>query len=386
MNAKKQALLTLTATAVGMLAGCSWFGSEEPVRPVSPLQDIASPVTAQIAWTKDTGSGSEGLRLVPAWAGGRLFVADKSGVVMALDANGGGTLWSQDTDARVTGGVGAGAGLVLVGTAEGRVIALEQATGAERWRQDVSSEVLAAPAAARDVVVVRTNDGKVVGLGAADGAERWSYEREVPVLSLRGAAAPVIAGDYVICGLDSGKLVSLDLATGRAVWDVTIAFPSGRSDLERVVDIDAEPLVAGDALFVTAFQGGMAGVSLTTGAIGWTHPFSSYTGFSADRRALYASDENGFVWSVEPASGEARWTQKALSGRHLSGTATAGGWVVVGDLEGYVHWLDSETGAIAGRTKVVDSPIVARPLVAADGLVYVLGSEGELAALRPPVK
>jgi len=385
MNALMTTAKALALMAVGTVSGCSWFGSEEPVIPVSPLQDIANPVAAGVLWTRDTGKGSEYTFLRPAWAGGRLFAADSTGIVTAHSADNGATVWSRDTDVRITGGVGAGAGLVLVGTAEGQVLALDQASGAERWRQDVSSVVLAPPAAAGDVVVVRTNDGKVLGLGAADGALRWTYEREVPVLSLRGAASPVIVRDQVICGLDSGKLVSLDLATGRAVWEVTIAFPTGRSDLERVVDIDADPLVIGEAVFVNAYQGGMAAVSLERGSIGWTRQFSTHTGLAADRKGLYATDEKSYVWAVDPITGEPRWTQKALSGRRLSGPVAAGGWVAVGDLEGYVHWLDADTGEVAGRTKVADSPIAVTP-VAVNDRIYVSATEGELAGVRPPAR
>jgi outer membrane protein assembly factor BamB len=373
--------------AVGLLgtclAACDWFTSGEPVRPVSPLPSIAVPVQGNVLWTRDLGGKASSGRLQPALQGDRIYVASGNGIVAGLDARSGGVAWQSDVDARITGGVGVGAGLVLTGTAEGRVIALDSGTGAERWRSELSSEILSSPAANRGVVVARTNDGKVIGLGAGDGQRLWSFEREVPVLSLRGSASPVIVGDEVICGLDGGKLVNLQLATGRPLWEIAVAYPTGRSDLDRVVDIDGEPLVAGEGIFVATYQGYLSAVSRTTGTVAWSIPFSSYSGLAASADTLFATDDLDHVWAIEPSTGKVRWTQKTLSGRRLSGPAAIGGWVAVGDLEGYVHWLDDATGEIRGRNRIGDSPITGS-LVAGSGAVYGIGSEGEIGAVSPP--
>ena len=367
------------------LTACDWFTSGQPVRPVSPLPSIASPVAGGLLWMRDLGGKASSGRLQPVLQGDRLFVAAGSGVIAALDARSGGVAWQSDVNARVTGGVGVGAGLVLAGTAEGRVIALDRDTGVERWRSELTSEVLSAPAASQGVVVARTNDGKIVGLGAGDGQRLWSFEREVPVLSLRGSASPVISGDEVICGLDGGKLVNLQLATGRPLWEIAVAYPTGRSDLDRVVDIDGEPLVAGGGIFVATYQGYLSAVDRATGKIAWSIPFSSYSGFSASSDTLFATDDLDHVWAIEPATGDVRWTQKALSGRRLSGPAAVGSWVAVGDLDGYVHWLDDSTGEVRGRDRIGDSPITGR-LVAGGGAVFGAGSEGEIGAVRAPAR
>ena len=373
------------ALMAASLAGCSWLSSGEPVRPPSPLPEIAGPVQGDVLWTRDLGGEADNGRLQPVREGDRLFVASGNGIIAALDIRNGGVAWQSDVDARITGGVGVGSGLVLAGTAEGRVIALDQSTGAERWRTELSSEVLATPVASGRTVVARTNDGKVVGLAAADGQRLWSFEREVPVLSLRGSASPVISGNSVICGLDGGKLVNLDISSGLPLWEVAVAYPTGRSDLDRVVDIDGDPLVAGDAVFVATYQGYLAAVNLQTGAMGWSTPFSSYSGFAADSSTLFASDDLDHVSAIDPGTGSVRWTQKQLGGRRLSGPVAAGGWVAVGDLEGYVHWLDAATGDIRGRSKVTGSPVVGR-LVAYGGTVYALGAEGEVGAVRVPAR
>ena len=368
---------------LAITSGCGWLAPEKPSRPVAELKDIANPVQAARLWSRDTGKGGEGTQLTPALQGGRLYVADAAGAVMSCEASSGNLIWSADLDTDITGGVGVGAGLVFAGTANGRLVALDAATGAERWSSQLSSEVLSVPVAAQNIVVVRTSDGKIVGLDAVNGGEVWSYEREVPVLSLRGSASPVIVDGQALCGLDGGRLVNLDLMSGQPVWDVAISYPTGRTDLERVVDIDAPPLVVGQSVFVASFQGAMAALDLATGGRGWTRPFSTYTPLAAGPQGLYASDEYGHVWAIMPSTGETLWQQKALSGRLLSAPAVVGRWLVVGDLEGYVHWLDSATGEVVGRTEAADSRIVAQPLVQGDQ-VFVMASEGELIALRAP--
>ena len=369
--------------ASAAISGCSWLAPEEPVQPVSPLEQITAPVQGQLLWSRDIGGDTEFDTLRPSLENGRILIASEKGVVASVDAVTGSLAWQQDIDARISGGVGAGMGLALVGTPEGVLVALDQQTGAERWRQSLTSALIAAPAAGQGIVVARTNDGKIVGLSAADGSPVWTFEREVPVLSLRGESSPVVAGTQVLCGLDVGKVVALDISTGRPDWEATVAYPTGRSDLDRVVDIDGDPLVAGDAVFVTSYQGYMTAISRSTGGAGWSIPFSSYTGLAADSRTLYASDDRGYLWAIDPSTGNVLWTQKALSGRRLSMPAATGGWAAVGDLEGYLHWIEPETGEIRGRTRATGSEISQR-ILASGNVVYVTDIEGELVAVRAP--
>ncbi|RMG33816.1 MAG: hypothetical protein D6720_10730 [Gammaproteobacteria bacterium] len=229
--------------------------------------------------------------------------------------------------------------------------------------------------------MIRTIDGKVQGLDATTGEERWRYEREIPVLTLRGTGDPIISGDHVLCGMAGGKLVDLDLRTGAVHWDVTVSIPSGRSELERLADIDANPLVLGGLVFVATYQGEVAALEEDTGEILWRRKFSSYSGMAADRYNVYAADADGFVWALDADNGSARWRQEALKNRQLSDVAVLAGTVAVGDFEGYVHLLSSEDGSLVGRTRVGSAPITHGMLVA-DGVLYVMGDEGDLAALK----
>jgi outer membrane protein assembly factor BamB len=370
-----------------LLSGCgSWFGGAVVEPPAElPALDAQSQVQPRELWSRDVGVGTEQRRLSlrPWIEAGRVYVADSEGEVTVLEADTGKTVWQVDLDLPVSGGPGVGAGLVLVGTSDAELIALDQESGAEKWRARVSSEILAAPAAAINTVVVHTIDGKLFGLDAATGQETWRYEREVPVLTLRGSGAPVIDGTTVYCGLAGGKLLALELSSGVPVWEAAVSVPSGRSELERMVDIDGDPLLYGSAIFVATFQGEVAAIGQSSGNLLWRRKLSSYNGLAADWQNLYVSDALGHVWALDGYTGSARWRQEALYNRQLSAPAVVGNYVVVGDFEGYLHWLAPDDGRVVGRSRVGRDPISAAPRVN-DGVLYVLGDGGELAAIQPP--
>ena len=375
----------LAALALVSLGGCTtvtdWI-APAVIDPPAELQEIQERVAAQSVWSRSLGGTDEQrLNLVPEYSQGRLYVADADGTVSALDAQTGRSLWSVELDAPLSGGPGVGEGLVLLGTTDAEVIALSQADGSERWRARVSSEVLSTPVAAFGRVVARTIDGKVFGLDAATGEHKWRYEREIPILTLRGTGSPVISGSSVLCGMSGGRLLALDIESGDVVWDAIVAVPSGRTELERLADIDGDPLLMDGIAYVATYQGEVAAVGEHSGSLLWRRKFSSYAGMAADRYQVYASDADGFVWALDADNGSAGWRQEALRNRQLSDVATVGGLVAVGDFEGYVHFLSAEDGSLVGRTRVGSDPITKGMLVA-EGLLFVLGDGGKLEALR----
>lgn len=375
--------LLVLALAVG---GCStvsdWISPAEE-EPVAELQDIDAKVAVDQLWSADTGAGAgdKRLSLVPAYRDGRIYVADAEGHVSALDASSGRRIWRVDLDAPLSGGPGVGEGLVVVGTTDAEVIALSEKDGGVKWKAPASSEVLSTPAIAMGRVVVRTIDGKVDGLDALTGERKWRYERQIPVLTLRGTGSPVLSGDHVLCGMAGGKLVSLKVEDGTVLWDATVSVPSGRSELERLADIDGDPLVAGGIIYVATYQGEVAALEESSGALLWRRKFSSYSRMAADRYNVYAADADGSVWALDADNGTARWRQEALRNRQLSDVGLVSGIVVVGDFEGYVHFLSTEDGSLVGRTRVGSDPVTRGILVAGD-VLYVMGDGGELAALK----
>ena len=373
-----------------LLTGCSsfnpidWLSPDEVINPPSELVEMENRIGIRMLWQASVGNGAEGqlVKLAPYYQDGRLYVASHDGLVEVLEAASGAVVWKRETGLQISGGPGVGDGLVLLGSIDGELLALDADTGEERWRGRVSSEVLSIPRAGEGVVVVHTVDGKLFGLDAEDGSQRWLYDRSVPVLSLRGSGSPVISDGMVIAGFASGKLVALNLDSGDVVWEVTVTAPRGRSELERMVDIDGDPLVVDGVVYVASYNGELAAVSQDTGVVLWRRPMPAYAGAATDWVDLYITDSSGEVWALDPQNGAALWKNKKLKYRRLSAPAVLGDYVLVGDFEGYVHWLSREDGRLLARIRVGSAPISNRPLVV-DDVAYVYGDGGALAALAP---
>lgn len=367
------------------LAGCGTFSDylkgDDNAAPPTPLADIKTTLRVSTGWSENIGKSDKAMliNLRPAAADGRLYIASSGGQVSALDANTGKTLWRTQTSTRLGGGPGVGDGLVIVGSREGEVFALSATDGKELWHSRVTSEVLSVPAAASGVVVARAIDGRLFGLSAVDGKRLWTHDRTVPVLTLRGSSSPVLYRGLVVYGSDSGRLTALLLKKGFPVWERSIAFPSGRSELDRIVDIDGDPLILDDIVYAASYQGSIAALDIRTSKTLWKRNFSSFNGMSADKSNLYVTDDEGNVWALDRRSGASLWKQDQLLNRQVSGPAVLGEYVVVGDFEGYLHWMSVEDGRFVARIKVAGSGIDSQPL--SDGKqIYSYSKDGTLTA------
>ncbi|MCB1875896.1 MAG: outer membrane protein assembly factor BamB [Chromatiales bacterium] len=371
-----------------VLGGCStiggWFGEDDNAEPPTPLVDLVDPMSVTRLWSTSVGAGSEGKRvnLAPKLYGDRLYAADHEGKVVALNVADGSTAWDVDLDVEVVSGPAiAGGGLLVLGTANAGVIALESEDGSERWRGKATSLVLATAEGGGDMVVVRSVDGKLAGLEAGDGHRRWLFEQTVPVLSLRGVGTPVIYDDAVYVGFANGKFAALRTVDGSPLWESAITVPRGRSELARVVDVDADPVVRSDRIYAASYQGEVAALVRDTGIVLWRKEMSVVSGVEEFGGLVYVSDEFSDVQGLDADSGASLWKQDALHARALTGPVVDGDYLVVGDFEGWLHWLSREDGSIVARVQLDKSPIQTRPLVSGD-IVYAYGSEGDLAAYR----
>ncbi|WP_407315238.1 outer membrane protein assembly factor BamB [Pseudomonas sp. nanlin1] len=373
---KHAALLALALLA----AGCSSNSKKE--LPPAELTDFKEEVVLQKQWSRSIGDGQGETynMLVPAVEGEHIFAADVTGVVMALDRNNGDVVWKQDLELPVSGAVGVGYGLVMLGTLRGDVIALDSATGEKKWEAKVTSEVLAPPASNGDVVVVQTQDDRLIGLDAATGAQRWQYDSTPAVLTLRGTGAPLATNRLAIAGLSTGKVVALDISNGVPVWEARVAVPQGRSELDRVVDIDGGLLLSGGTLYVASYQGRMAGIDLESGRVLWQRDASSYAGVAQGFGSVYISLASGTVEGVDERSTTALWSNDSLARRQLSAPEVFSSYVAVGDMEGYVHLLSQVDGRFVGRERIDSDGLRARPLVV-ENTLYLYGNSGKLVAL-----
>lgn len=375
-------LFVLIAVTV-WLSGCSWLRGDDNTDPPAELTEIQTKVKLQQLWHKDVGTDidEQYLKLRPAIDGGRVFAADAKGRVTAYDEATGNEIWEVKTDIAISSGVGVGEGLVVVGSSEAQIVALDWRDGHEVWRTEVSSEVLSIPGANQGIVVIQSVDGKLTGLKASDGARVWVYERSVPVLSLRGTSSPVLVQGAVIAAGDNGKLAVVDLARGLVGWETSIAVPHGRSELERMVDIDSPPQVWGGTLYAVTYQGRVAAVEGNSGRILWARDMSSAVGLGVDFSNVYVTDDNSEVWALERDNSGSVWKQDKLKRRALTAPVAIGNYVAVADFEGYVHVLSRTNGEIVGRERA-DSKGVFAPLVVDGDTLFVYGNSGTLSAYK----
>lgn len=376
MRWKTAALLTLAVLA----AGCSSKDTKE-LEPAE-LTKFKSEISLKKEWSRSIGDGQGKTYnlLTPVVYGDQIYAADVEGLVVSMDRLTGKVNWKKKLDKPVSGAVGAGYGLVLVGTLRGEVLALDVSTGEERWRSQVSSEVLAAPAVNGDIVLVQTQDDRLIALEIDTGAQRWSYESSPAVLTLRGTGAPLLTNQLAVAGLSSGKVVALDTRRGLPVWEQRVAIPQGRSELERVVDIDGGLLLSGGTLYVASYQGRAAALELESGRVVWQRDASSYSGAALGYGSVYLSLADGTVEGIDERSTTALWRNESLARRQLSAPAVFSSYVVVGDIEGYLHLLSQVDGRFVARERIDSSGVRARPVVEGDWL-YAFGNDGKLVAL-----
>jgi outer membrane protein assembly factor BamB len=381
----RAALLAVSA----LLAGCGitdkvtdYLGTgKDNAEPPSPLVQFEPTLHIAELWETRIGSGTDEqyLKLVPAIANQRIYVVDADGELTALDATNGRELWTADADMRITGGPGVGENSVLIGSGEGDVLAYDAATGEEQWHSRVSSEILSAPIRSEGVVAVRTNDGKLFGLDGNTGKRLWIYDRTVPSLTLRGTSAPLAAGGAVVAGFDAGKLAALELRSGRLLWETSVATSRGRSELERMVDIDSEPMIVDGIIYVATFQGQLAAIHPDGGRILWNREVSSYAGLAADDNYIYISTDDSHVVAMDRSTGSTAWRQEKLHARQITGPAAIGDYLVVGDLEGYLHWMEKSTGRFVARNSLTEGRIIVQP-TAIGKILYAYAIDGTLAA------
>lgn len=361
-----------------------FLGGEDNADPPNILVEYAPEIQLEVLWKEPVGVGADeqSLKLIPAIGSGKILAADREGVVQARSLTTGNLIWETETEVHFSGGPGLGAGSIILGSSDAEVVALDIETGAVRWKSTVSSEVLSVPVVGDGIVVVRTTDGAVIALDEKTGGKRWSYERSVPALSVRGTGSPLIVEDNVIGGYDNGKVMALRLTDGKYVWETSIAVSKGRSEIERLVDLDVDPIVINGVIYVASYQGGLAAISELDGDVLWRNEtISSHSGLSYDSRYLYLSDTQSHVMQLDQRSGASLWTQKELHQRRLTAPAAYGNYVVAGDFEGYVHWFSTTDGRQLGRVQVTDGAIDAKPVVV-DNTVYVYAKDGTLAALK----
>ncbi len=367
----------LLPLAAVLLTACA--GTPEENDPAE-LADFVTERDLIRIWSDQVGDGQgKGLyQLRPAVEGDTLYIASADGEVQARDISNGDLRWKQKLEQTVSGGVGVDYERLYLGTTEGVVIAFDL-MGEELWRTQLSGEVLAPPASDDEIVIVQTYDGQLFALDAVTGEKRWAFSASVPRLTLRGTSTPLIDGPLVFAGLANGRVVALDKETGELRWEQRVSVPKGSTEIERLSDVDGELLLDSGILYAAGYQGNLVAIDVRSGRTLWQRELSSYTGPVEGYGNIYVADADGSIHAFEKNGQGVIWTQTVLARRKLSAPAILSGSLVVGDFEGYLHFVSQVDGHLVSRVQLDDSGVRA-PMVTADDKLFVFSNEGRLAA------
>lgn len=377
----RKILRTATAIIASLCVGaCGLFGDDDELKPAE-LLDIKTRVTVKRLWSAKLGDEAEFLRVAlrPAGDGNRIYAASIDGNVSAYEPETGKQIWRQKLETSLSAGPGVGKGLVVVVASDGAVIALDAESGDERWRHDVGGESLATPVIAGNNVLIQTVDNRLRALSSLDGRERWVVLQSMPLLTVRGSATPLVVGSNVVAGFDNGRLVAVNTDTGDTEWEALLAPPSGRSDLERLSDVDGLMASVGQDIYAAGYQGRVAAVAAESGQVLWAVDISTHEGVSADWNSLYTVQDGGEILALSRRNGAETWRSAALLRREPTLPVPFNTTVVSGDFEGYLHFFSNVDGTPVARLKQGAAAISVPPVVVADRL-YVQSDSGSLAA------
>ncbi|MFK8077662.1 MAG: outer membrane protein assembly factor BamB [Granulosicoccus sp.] len=368
------AALVLAASIVG----CA---NEPPPVPPASLKATSAEISPLRVWRSNVGEAGRG-RFEPLVTGDQVIAANRRGKITSFSADNGMRRWTSELKVRLTSGISGDDGQIYVGDIDGVLHALDDQSGEPLWTAPGSSEILVPASAGFGALIVRSTDGRVVSLDPESGEVLWTVSNTPPALTLNGYSRPLVLESGVLLGLDDGRLLALDVNNGKPFWESVISVPSGRSEIERLVDIDADIVVDDDGIYLANYQGKAARLEPAQGQIVWSVPMSAGSGIAVRNQDLVVIDDQDGIHKLDKGSGQIIWSNEDMPGRRLSPPAfTRAGDIVVGDTEGYIHVISIDTGAIIGRARLSDEAIIARP-VSTEDAVFVQTTDGVVGAYR----
>jgi outer membrane protein assembly factor BamB len=354
------------------------FGRESNETP-SELNEIKTTAQVKVLWSANIGDSLDA-DLTTVLDNGFIYAASANGELAKLNVADGKEVWRINTGESISGGVGLGGNLLLLGTAKGYVLAYDL-SGKLLWKSKVSSQVLSAPKVGYDIVVVRCGDSRIYGLNVVDGSRKWVYERATPALSLRSSAGVAVDGGAAYAGFAGGKLIALRVEDGKVIWEVSVAQPKGTTEIERIADITSIPVVDGSLVYAVAYQGKIAAVDRANGRVVWSRDISSYTGLNAEDAKVYVAHANSAIYALDPITGKTFWRQGDLKQRRVTAPLPMGSLIVVGDVEGYVHFLSREDGSFSARLQTENAAIMPQMLAVGASTLIAQTRKGGIYAI-----
>ncbi|GLR10468.1 outer membrane protein assembly factor BamB [Mixta theicola] len=376
--------------SVTLLSGCSLFSGEEDVVKMAPLPKVENQFEPQEAWSTSVGDGIGDFysNLHPAWQDGSVYAADRFGIVKALDASDGKQKWkinlsgdngffSKNTPALLSGGITAAGEHIYIGSERAQVYALNSNDGSVAWQTKVAGEVLSRPVVSDGLVLIHTSNGMLQGLDQSSGVVKWTVNLDMPALSLRGESAPATAFGGAIVGGDNGRVSAVILNQGQIIWQQRISQPSGATEIDRLSDVDTTPVIVNGVVYALAYNGNLTALDLRSGQILWKREIGSVKDFIVDAGRIYLVDQDDRIVALNADGGVTLWRQSDLLHRNLTSPVLYNGYIVVGDSEGYLHWLNTDDGRFVAQQKVDGSGFQTEPVVASDKLL-IQAKNGEV--------
>ncbi|WP_275555054.1 outer membrane protein assembly factor BamB [Mixta sp. Marseille-Q2659] len=380
--------------SVTLLSGCSLFSGEEDVVKMAPLPKVENQFDPQEVWSTSVGDGIGDFysNLHPAWQDGTVYAADRFGIVKALDAGDGSQKWkvnlstdngffSKNTPALLSGGVTAAGEHIYIGSERALVYALNSADGSVAWQTKVAGEALSRPVVSDGLVLIHTSNGMLQGLDQSSGVVKWTVNLDMPALSLRGESAPATAFGGAIVGGDNGRVSAVILNQGQIIWQQRISQPSGATEIDRLSDVDTTPVIVNGVVYALAYNGNLTALDLRSGQILWKREIGSVKDFIVDAGRIYLVDQDDRIVALNADGGVAIWRQSDLLHRNLTSPVLYNGYIVVGDSEGYLHWLNTDDGRFVAQQKVDGSGFQTEPVVASDKLL-IQAKNGEVYSIK----
>ncbi|MEL0083665.1 MAG: outer membrane protein assembly factor BamB [Gammaproteobacteria bacterium] len=395
----------LLAVAALLISGCSNFGERlseratdtggwisEQLSGTGKAKDPAELVEFEpqfkaekiLSKSLSDGVGRGYPKPVPAYYGEQVYVVDdRLRGVTAWNYQNRDRLWSTEFEQKIAAGVSVDETRVLVVSDNAELLSLNRQNGELLWQSQLTSEVVTPPVSNGEVIVITTTDGKLLGLDANNGQQKWMIEHEVPALSLRGNSLPLIIGDMVVKGFADGRMTAVETNTGYEQWETPVGLARGRSELDRIIDADSNPVADGGVIFASAYQGRVVAIGQNSGEVLWSRTLSSYSDIALDLFNIYLSDDQDTVWALDRRTGATYWKQDALNARRITAPAVVGDYLVVADFEGYLHWMDRDDGSFVARSRP-SKTMTSSPLRVIDDQLHLMTDEGELIILAPP--
>lgn len=388
--------ITVIASSALILSGCSVFSSEDDVVTMAELPVFEATYEPQIAWTNSIGDGVDKYysQLKPAVDEKAVYIAARDGEVKALSVKNGKKLWSVDLSdhqsnisnrsARLSGGIGLGGDTIYIGTENAQVFALDTTNGDIKWMSKVSGEVIAQPIYDSSLVVVYTSRGDLIALDSSNGDKVWNLSNTQPKLTLRGSATPSISQGGVIFGRADGYVAAALLKNGQPLWQIPVSRPFGATELDRLADVDMKPVIVGGTVYILGYNGNLVAIDLLKGELQWSKKYSGFTDLTVSGRDIFITDYRGYVFAINRNDGEQRWVNKELAYRNVTGVTVANDYIVVGDAEGYLHWIDRDSGQFVAQQSLDSDGLYIEP-VATSTHLYLQTRSGDLIAIEKPI-